>query len=173
MSADAVPLQEVIRVIEGLIIGDPTRGLPNPGLGVTLGVRMFMGASLLESDFLQNKKVSVYRVRSVNDNTTRNRDDSSMDDAITVEFAFELPNDSTEDQRNARDAAYILDTQIRGATMQPTFTEGANFSVYYTETTERGALSPHTDGYGSMQYLVISSFYRIDRLESLTGGAEQ
>ena len=89
-----------------------------------------------------------------------------------VEFAFALPVDSVKiDQRDARDAAYVLDARIRGAVMQFKFWEPRDLSISYLQTTDRGALNPGPDGYGSFLSLVIMSTYRVKRLASLTGGS--
>ena len=167
-------LSEVLRVAEGALVGDTSRQIPDPGLGVTLSTGLFLGRALRESTFLTDKEVAVSRPRSVNSRELRDRDVAASNDTILVEFAYILPlSETTEpaDQRPARDEAYQLDTRMRGALMADNLWEERDMEIFWVETTERGALSQSANGFGSFEFLVISSTYRIKRQESLQGGS--
>lgn len=174
MGEDSLFLGEALRVVEGLLVGDASRQLPDPNLGITLSLGLFLGRPLREAPFLTDKEVAVFRTRTVNSDQSRNTEDANVKDAVTVEISFGLPADSvTLDQRTARDAAYVLVTQMRGAIMQADFLQPRGIDLYFIDETERGALNSHPDGAGSYEFLVISSTYQIRRIESLTGGAAQ
>jgi hypothetical protein len=167
---DQVPLSEAIRVIEGLIVGDVDRGLPDPGLGVTLGTGLFLGRPLTTSQFLRDKEVVVRRTTSTNAKEGRDRTVAMVDDIIIVDLSGRLTSD-TGDQRDLRDATYDLELKIRGRVMDLGETEGRGLQVDYESTTERGALQDGPAGYGSFEFIVLSSTYRLKRVESLTGGS--
>ncbi len=167
-----VALSEAIRVVEGLIVGDAARQIPDPELGVTLGKNLFLGSRLNTDQFLiPVREVVVYRPLT-RKATGQDREDKSapVDDTIMVEWADALPTDGT-DQRDARDGAYDLDTRIRGAVLTFNETEPRDLSIFYVQTTERGALSSQSVGYGSFNRIVLLSTYRLRRIESLTGGS--
>ena len=168
----SIQLSEVISTIEGSLIGDTARGLPDPGLGLQLNTGMFLGRALREVGIFTHLGLSVFRTRTVNANESRNQADAVVNDAITVDFAFELNSDTDGlDQRPQRTAAYNLDTTIRGLVVGADISESRGYSIFFVETTERGALTPYPNGAGSFGFLIISSIYRVKRLESLTGGS--
>ncbi len=138
---------------------------------MTLGKMLFLGSRLNTDQFLAPAlEVVVARVLTRNTDNDRQRDSAEVDDTIGVEFAHELPTDGS-DQRDARDAAYDLDEKIRGAVLTFNETEHRGLSLFYVQTTERGALSSKSVGYGSFAFIVLLSTYRLRRTESLTGGS--
>ena len=175
MGSDAMHLGEALRIIEGLIVGDIARDIPDPELGisgvpVTLGKGLFLGRPLNSSEFLKSLEVVVRSPTGANAGTDREQTSTPAKDVVVVEFAVELPNSNTTAQRAVRDAAYKLDTQIRGEVLKASVLLPLGLDMFWILRKTRIALQDGTSGYGSGEFLVIESTYSLRRIESLTGG---
>lgn len=183
---DVHELGEALAIIEGLIIGDLSRGIPAPapalgiGLGIdptlpiSLGTGGILGRPLNEADFLTDKEVVIVVGDTVGSRASRERTYDLVDDTFETWLSTLLPiTDNAADQRVARNEAFTLDTRIRGKVMTFDALESLGLQVYYVRTRRRLALNTGTGGsagYGSAQYLVQESIYRMRRVESLIGG---
>jgi hypothetical protein len=190
MPGGAPFLGDLIDHIEGALVGSAPLGIPapNPALGtglgedpaeaITLGNGLFLGRPLKSDDFLTDKEVVVRSPSSANANETRGRDVAMSNDTVVVEFSFLLPAtqraDATNaDHRAARNQAYKLDAQIRGAIMDPKIFDEVGFMPVWVRSNRRLALNSGKAGiapYGEAQFIVTESTYRYKRTESLTGG---
>lgn len=172
---DAFHLGEALRIAEGLIVGDAGRGIESPGLEIdgvpiVLGLGLFMGRPLTSSEFLKNAEVTVRAPSTQNTGADRQDESTPVKDQIVVEFAVELPSSNTTDQRDKRDAALKLDTQIRGAVLTSSVWLPLGLDLSWLSSKSRIALQDGATGFGSGEFYVIESTYSLRRIESLTGG---
>lgn len=175
MPSDAMHLGEALRIIEGLIVGDIARDIPDPelslgGAPVTLGKGLFLGRPLNSSEFLKSLEVVVRAPSSTNAGTDREQTSTPAKDVIVIEFAVELPNSNTTAQRLVRDGAYKLDTQIRGEVLKASVLLPLGLDMFWSQSKTRIALQDGASGFGSGEFIVIESTYSLRRIESLTGG---
>ena len=184
---DIQHLGDALDLLEALLVGSVALGLaaPDPLLGIGIGVDvtksitvvdgLFLSRPLDNSDFLVDKRLVVKAPTTVNTGRSMQRDFDIADDTVITELDVQLPlTDNTTAQTAARNGALKLDNDIRGRFFMDDV-EGLGLKFLWVNSTHRIALdsgSAGTAGYGSARHIVVTSTYKMTRIESLTGGPE-
>ena len=182
---DISHLGDALDALEGLLVGSTALDIlpPSPLLGIGLGVDitksitvvdgLLLGRPLDNADFLRDKEVVVRSPTTTNTGRMEGPSDVVVNDTIVTDLCVELPaTNNVEDQRSARNDALEIDRRIR-AQLRALSVEQLGLQFEWVNSTRRGALNTGTGGsapYGSFQFLVITSTYKMNRTESLSGG---
>jgi hypothetical protein len=183
--ADVTDLGAALSVLEGVLVGDSDLGIsaPSPLLGLGIGVDvdksitvvdgLFLGRALDSSDFLVDKRVVVRVPSTRNTGREDGRDSVVAEDTVVTDLCVAMSDtDNTVNQKSDRNGAFKLDNQIRGA-LHALDVEALGLKFIWVNMTNRIALNTGSGGaagYGSSSFMVVSSTYKMSRIESLTGG---